>query len=62
MSKLQQEAEAALQDQENILPRKQLLITFFVLAISYFVCYLDQKGIGQLLPTLGRELKATDTM
>lgn len=62
MSKRQQAAEAALQDQENILPKKQLLITFSVLAIGYFFCFLDQNGIGQLLPTVARELKATDTI
>ncbi|KAE9982680.1 hypothetical protein EG327_005788 [Venturia inaequalis] len=62
MSKRQQAAEAALQNQENILPRKQLLITFSVLAISYFTCFLDQNGIGQLLPTVARDLKATNTI
>lgn len=62
MSKRQQAAEAALQDQENILPKKQLLITFSVLAIGYLFYFLDQNGIGQLLPTVARELKATDTI
>ncbi|TID17364.1 mfs transporter [Venturia nashicola] len=62
MSNRQQAAEASLQDQENILPKKKLIVTFSVLAISYFTCFLDQNGIGQLLPTVARDLDATNTI
>lgn len=48
--------------QTNILPRKQLLIVFPVLAISQIVCFVDQTGIGVALPKIGRELNAEDTI
>jgi MFS family permease len=61
MTKRQREAEEALQDQENLLPRKQLVLTFSVLAITLLVYFLDQNGIGQLLPTVAKDLHATNT-
>ncbi|USP77604.1 hypothetical protein yc1106_04878 [Curvularia clavata] len=48
--------------QTNILPRKQLLIVFPILAISQIVCFVDQTGIGVALPKIGRELNAEDTI
>ncbi|KAF1829373.1 MFS general substrate transporter [Decorospora gaudefroyi] len=55
-------AEAAVFDQTNLLPRKQLLIVFGALAISHFICFVDQTGIGVALPTIGRDLDAEDTI
>jgi MFS family permease len=58
----QQAAETALFDQENLLPRKQLIFTFSLLEMSLLVMFIDQNGIGQLLPTIAKDLNATQTM
>ncbi|KAG9189297.1 hypothetical protein G6011_06165 [Alternaria panax] len=55
-------AEAAVFDQTNLLPRKKLLIVFSALALSHFICFVDQTGIGVALPTIGRDLNAEDTI
>ncbi|KAG9942356.1 MFS general substrate transporter, partial [Aureobasidium melanogenum] len=55
-------AEASIVDQTNLLPERQLLIVFGVLAISLFICFVDQNGIGVILPTISRDLDATDTI
>ena len=55
-------AEAALFDQTNLLSKKDLILVFSVLAASLFVCFVDQNGIGVMLPTIGREFHAEDTI
>lgn len=55
-------AEESLADQENLLPKKQLLVTFTVLAITLLVYFIDQNGIGQLLPAMGADLHASQTI
>jgi MFS family permease len=55
-------AEASIVDQTNLLPKRQLLIVFGVLAISLFICFVDQNGIGVILPTISRDLDAADTI
>jgi MFS family permease len=55
-------AEASIIDQTNLLPKRQLLIVFGVLAISLFICFVDQNGIGVILPTISRDLDAADTI
>lgn len=55
-------AEAAVFDQTNLLPRKKLLVVFSALALSHFICFVDQTGIGVALPTIGRDLNAEDTI
>jgi MFS family permease len=62
MNKRQREAEEALTDQENFLPRKQLVLTFTVLATTLLVYFIDQNGIGQLLPTVAKDLDAGQTI
>ncbi|KAF2400526.1 MFS general substrate transporter [Trichodelitschia bisporula] len=62
MTRRQDEAEAALHDQENLLPHKQLCLVFFVLALTLLVYFVDQNGIGQLLPTVAKDLHATETI
>jgi MFS family permease len=62
MTQKQREAEAALPDQENLLPRKQLIFVFVLLAMSLLVMFIDQNGIGQLLPTIAKDLNATQTV
>ncbi|KAG9696784.1 MFS general substrate transporter, partial [Aureobasidium melanogenum] len=55
-------AEASIVDQTNLLPKRQLLIVFGVLALSLFICFVDQNGIGVILPTISRDLDAADTI
>ncbi|KAH7080438.1 major facilitator superfamily domain-containing protein [Paraphoma chrysanthemicola] len=62
MNARQKAAEDAVFDQTNLLPKKELLIVFGVLAGSLFICFVDQNGIGVALPTIGRELHAEATI
>jgi MFS family permease len=62
MKEKQIAAEAEIFDQTNLLPRKELLVVFSVLAISLFICFVDQNGIGVALPTIGKELDAQSTI
>jgi MFS family permease len=62
MEARQKAAEAAVFDQTNILPKKKLLTVFGALAVSLFICFVDQNGIGVALPTIGRELHAGATI
>ncbi|CAO2655674.1 Nn.00g044770.m01.CDS01 [Neocucurbitaria sp. VM-36] len=55
-------AEATVFDQTNLLPKKELLVVFGALAVSLFICFVDQNGIGVALPTIGRELHAEATI
>jgi MFS family permease len=55
-------AEAALPDQTNLLPRRQLIVVFSALAISQFIAFVDQTGISVALPAIGRNLNAEDTI
>lgn len=58
----QKAAEAAVFDQTNLLPKKELLVVFGALAVSLFICLFDQNGIGVALPTIGHELHAESTI
>jgi MFS family permease len=49
-------------DQENLLPNKQLIFVFSLLALTLLVMFIDQNGISQLLPTVAKDLHAADTM
>ncbi|KAH5208274.1 hypothetical protein HBI37_064420 [Parastagonospora nodorum] len=62
MKDRQKKAEAAVFDQTNILPKKDLLIVFGALAVSLFICFVDQNGIGVMIPTIGHELHAEATI
>ncbi|KAI5196930.1 MFS general substrate transporter [Aureobasidium subglaciale] len=58
----QSAAEASVVDQTNLLPKRELLVVFGVLAVSLFICFVDQNGIGVILPTISRDLDAADTI
>lgn len=62
MKDRQTAAEAAIFDQTNLLPKKELLVVFSVLAVSLFICFVDQNGIGVALPTIGQDLNAESTI
>lgn len=56
--KKQEAAESALHDQTNFLPHKKLILTFFVLAVTLLVYFFDQIGVGQIVPTVGKEVES----
>lgn len=51
-------AEAQLHDQTNFLPFRELMMVFSIMSLSLFVCFVDQNGIGVLLPSIARDLHA----
>jgi p-aminobenzoyl-glutamate transporter AbgT len=60
--KTHEEAEAALHDQTQLLPRPQLIFVLCIMAIALMVCFIDQNGIGVLLPTISRDLHAQSSI
>ncbi|KAI4762103.1 MFS general substrate transporter [Aureobasidium sp. EXF-3400] len=54
----QGQAAKALHDQTQLLPKKELLVVFTIIALSLFICAAEQNGIGVLLPTIARDLDA----
>jgi len=62
MESRQVAAEAAVFDQTNLLPKRQMLTVFGALAVSLFISFVDQNGIGVALPTIGQELHAEATI
>lgn len=62
MKERQLAAEAAIFDQTNLLPKRELLVVFATLAVSLFICFVDQNGIGVALPKIGQELDAEATI
>lgn len=62
MNDRQRAAEDSIFDQTNLLPKKELLIVYAALAVSQFITFIDQNGIGVALPTIGRELHAEDSI
>lgn len=55
-------AENSLQNQENLLPRPQLLSLFPALALVLCVCFIDQNGVSVALPTIATDLSAEVTI
>ena len=55
-------AEAALHDQTQILPKAQVLIVFLAMSFALTFCFVDQNGIGVLLPSIARDLHAQSTV
>jgi MFS family permease len=53
-----QKAEQALHDQTQLLPKRDLLVVFSIIALSLFICAAEQNGIGVLLPSIARDLNA----
>ncbi|KAI9150553.1 MFS transporter M2 [Paramyrothecium foliicola] len=56
------QAEAALHNQYNLLPRPKLVVCFFTLSITLLIAFLDQNGIGITLPTIATEFNAADSI
>lgn len=49
-------------DQTNLLPKQQLIVVFCVLAVSMFISFVEQNGIGVAMPTIGEGLHAEETI
>lgn len=62
MAKDTKDLEAALHDQTNLLPLRELLKVFFTMSLCLCVCFIDQNGIGVLLPSIAKDLNAQSTI
>lgn len=56
------EAEKALHDQSNLLPRRQLISCLGVMSLAMLISFIDQNGISTVLPTIASDLDARDTI
>ncbi|KAI1370448.1 major facilitator superfamily domain-containing protein [Hypoxylon crocopeplum] len=54
--------EQKLQDQENLLPRSQLIVVVACVSLVMLFSVVDQNGISVTLPTIARDLDAADTI
>ncbi|KAK4580417.1 hypothetical protein LTR86_000620 [Recurvomyces mirabilis] len=62
MGRRNEDAEAALHDQTQLLPKKQVIFVFMIMAAELLVCFIDQNGIGVLLPDIARDLNASSSI
>lgn len=62
MLKKTEEAEANLHDQTQLLPKAELIRVFCIMSLAMLVCFIDQNGIGVLLPTIAKDLNAESTI
>ena len=62
MAKDGKDYESGLHDQTQILPFRELLVVFFIMALSLCVCFIDQNSIGVLLPDIANDLHAQSTI
>lgn len=62
MARNTEDAEAALHDQTQLLPRAQLIFVYSVMSFALMVCFIDQNGIGVLLPSIARDLHAQSSI
>jgi len=61
-NKVKEDAEAALHDQTQLLPKRELLLVFCIMSLALLVCFIDQNGIGVLLPDIARDLHASSSI
>jgi len=62
MGRKTDEAEAGLHDQTQLLPKKQIIFVFMIMSLALLVCFIDQNGIGVLLPDIARDLNASSSI
>ncbi|KAK5107575.1 hypothetical protein LTR62_001018 [Meristemomyces frigidus] len=62
MGRRNAEAETTLHDQTQLLPKKQVIFVFMIMAMELLVCFIDQNGIGVLLPDIARDLNASSSI
>jgi hypothetical protein len=56
------QAEAALHDQTDLLPRTKLVIVFSTLALTFLGVSANQNSITVILPAMAHDLDAFDTI
>ncbi|KAF4448574.1 MFS transporter [Fusarium austroafricanum] len=56
------DAEKALHDQTNYLPRRQLISCLAMIASALFISFMDQNGISTAIPAIANDLNAHDTI
>jgi MFS family permease len=54
--------EKTLQDQSNLLPRKQLIFCLGIVSLAQLISFIDQNGISTALPTIAADLDARNTI
>jgi MFS family permease len=54
--------EKSLQDQSNLLPRKQLILCLGIVSLAQLISFIDQNGISTALPTIAADLDARNTI
>lgn len=54
--------EKSLQDQSNLLPRKQLILCLSIVSLAQLISFIDQNGISTALPTIAADLDARNTI
>lgn len=54
--------EKTLQDQSNLLPRKQLILCLGIVSLAQLISFIDQNGISTALPTIAAELDARNSI
>lgn len=58
----QRQAEGALTDQMNIVPKGQLFVILAVLSAAMLATFMDQNGVSVTIPIIGKSLDAQDTI
>ncbi|KAJ5682137.1 MFS transporter [Penicillium maclennaniae] len=56
------QGEKSLQDQSNLLPRKQLILCLGIVSLAQLISFIDQNGISTALPTIAADLDARNTI
>ncbi|KAJ5202112.1 MFS transporter [Penicillium cinerascens] len=54
--------EKTLQDQSNLLPRKQLILCLGIVSLAQLISFIDQNGISTALPTIAADLDARNSI
>ncbi|KAK0942641.1 Nuclear aminoacylation-dependent tRNA export pathway component, partial [Friedmanniomyces endolithicus] len=62
MGRRTDDAEAGLHDQTQLLPKKEVIFVFLIMSLALLVCFIDQNGIGVLLPDIARDLNAASSI
>ncbi|KAM0713521.1 hypothetical protein Q7P37_010483 [Cladosporium fusiforme] len=54
--------EDTLHDQTQLLDKKNIVFVFALLSLCLLVCFIDQNGIGVILPPIARDLNAESSI
>jgi len=62
MPKKKENEEDLIHDQTQILPKREIIMVFCIISFAQFVAFVDQNGIGVILPSMARSLDATSSI